>query len=189
MAKGLLVRFYIDGVQDKAASDREGRPMFTDVEFVEIIPIGDTKTKTVKRATDEHRQRFAEEYAVFKKGVEQTFDGTPLHQWPIITPSLIKQFNHFNVYTVDQLAELSDIAMNRIGPGTRDWTEKAKAFLTRAKSSAEAQKYAVENERLREEQARMSDTISQLAAKIEELSNGDGRRGPGRPRKDEQAAA
>lgn len=190
MAQGLLARFYIDAVEDKSQTAEEGRPIFTDVEFVEIIPIGDTKTKVVKRATDEQRQKFAEEYAVFKKGVEQTFSGTPLNQWPIITPALIKQFNHFNVYTVDQLAELNDIAINQIGPGTRDWVQKAKAFLAKAKSTAEAQKFAVENERLKEELARQQAIISDLAAKVEKLSDGsEPKRGPGRPRKEEQAEA
>lgn len=188
MAKGLIAEFFLDAVHMKAESEKAGRPIFEDREFVKIIPIGDNKTEIVKPATEDVKQRFAEEYAVFKRGVEQTFSGTPLNQWPIMTPAIIKQFNHFNVYTVDQLSDLDDIAMNRIGPGTRDWVEKAKAFIAKAQSTAEAQQFAVENERLREELARQRETIGALAAKVEELS-AEPRRGPGRPRKEEQAAA
>ena len=110
MAKGLLVKFYMDAVHLKAQSEAEGRPIFEDREFVEIIPIGDTKTVVTKPVTDIERQRFPEEYAAFKRGIEQTFAGTPLNQWPIMLPAQIKLLNHFNVYTVEQLADLDDIA-------------------------------------------------------------------------------
>ena len=172
MAQGLIARFFLEGVHLTAQSERAGRPIFEDREFVEIIPIGDNKTKVVKPVTDEIRQRFAEEYSVFKKGVDQTFPGTPLTQWPIMTPAVIKQFQHFNVYTVDQMAELNDIAINKIGPGTRDWVEKAKAFMAKAASTAEAQKFAVDNERLREDLARQQATIEELSRKLDELSTG-----------------
>jgi hypothetical protein len=189
MAKGLIAQFYIEGVHMLAASEKAGRPIFEDREFVKIIPIGDNKTVVTKAVNDEIRQRFPEEYAVFKKGVEQTFSGTPLHQWPAILPAQIKLFNHFNVYTVDQMAELDDIAMSKIGPGTRDMVQKAKAFLAKAANTAEAQKFAVENERLKEELARQQETIAALARKVDEMGDGEPRRGPGRPRKEEHQVA
>lgn len=189
MAKGLLVEFFMDAVHLKAKSDREGRNIFEDREHVRIIPIGDNKTVNIREATDQDRQRFAEEYAVFKKGTEGAFVGTPLKQWPTMLPSQIKLLEHFNVYTVDQLAELDDIAINRIGPGTRDLVEKAKAFIAKAKSTADAQHFAVENERLRSEMAQMQQTIKDLAAKVEGAQDAEQpqKRGPGRPRKDEKA--
>jgi len=224
MAKGLIAEFFIDAVHMTALSEKEGRPIFEDREFIRIIPIGDNKTEVVKEATDEIRQRFAEEYGVFKRGAGQTFSGTPLNQWPVMTPAQIKQFNHFNVYTVDQLSDLDDIAINRVGPGTRDWVEKAKAFLVHAKNSADAQKFAAENERLKDDMAQLRATVAQLSKHIEDKATGGNgesrdaiesaelrkivasqtatiaelragqtgepaRRGPGRPRKDEQAAA
>lgn len=187
MAKGLLVKFYMDAVHLKAQSEAEGRPIFEDREFVEIIPIGDTKTVVTKPVTDIERQRFPEEYAVFKRGIEQTFAGTPLNQWPIMLPAQIKLFNHFNVYTVEQLSDLDDIAIGRIGPGTRDFVEKARAFIAKAKGSADVQRYASENAEMKEEIAEQRKIIAELSAKVGALS--EEKRGPGRPRKEEQVAA
>lgn len=188
MAKGLLVRFYMDAVHLKAQSEAEGRPIFEDREFVEIIPIGDNKTVVSKPATETEKQRFPEEYAVFKRGIEQTFPGTPLNQWPIMLPAQIKLFNHFNVYTVDQLAELDDIAIGRIGIGTRDFVEKARAFIAKAKGGADAARFASENLAMKEQIAEQAEIIKELAAKVGALSDPE-RRGPGRPRKEEQVAA
>jgi hypothetical protein len=188
MAKGLLVKFYMDAVHLKGQSETEGRPIFEDREFVEIIPIGDTKTVVTKPVTDVERQRFPEEYAVFKKGIEMVFSGTPLNQWPIMLPSQIKQFNHFNIYTIEQLSEIDDIAISRVGPGTRDFVEKAKAFIAKAKGSAEVQRFASENLAMKTQIAEQAEIIKELAAKVGALSDNE-RRGPGRPRKEEQVAA
>lgn len=185
MAKGLLVEFYIDAVHLAAKSEAEGRPIFEDREFVKIIPIGDNKTVTCRMANDADRQRFAEEYAVFTKGAAQTFKGTPLNQWPPMLPAQIKMFQHFNVYTVDQLAELDDIAMNRIGPGTRPLVEKAKAFLAKAKGGAEAERFAAENLAMKADLARQAEIIAELSSKVGALSE---KRGPGRPRNEDIAA-
>lgn len=189
MAKGLLVKFYMDAVHLKGQSETEGRPIFEDREFVEIIPIGDTKTVVTKPVTDQERQRFPEEYAVFKRGIEMVFTGTPLHQWPIMLPAQIKLFNHFNVYTVEQLSELDDIAISRIGIGTRDFVEKARAFIAKAKGSADVQRFASENLAMKEQIAEQAGIIKELAAKIDALRDEPERRGPGRPRKEEQVAA
>jgi hypothetical protein len=189
MAKGLLVKFYMDAVELKGKSEAEGRPIFEDREFVEIIPIGDTKTVVTKPVTDQERQRFPEEYAVFKRGVEMVFSGTPLSEWPIMRPAQIKQFNHFNIYTVEQLSEIDDIAISRVGPGTRDFVEKAKAFIAKAKGSADVQRFASENLAMKEQIAEQATIIKEMSAKIDALRDEPERRGPGRPRKEEQAAA
>jgi hypothetical protein len=72
-------------------------------------------------------------------------------------PAQIKQFNHFNIYTVEQLSEIDDIAISRVGPGTRDFVEKAKAFIAKAKGSAEVQRFASENLAMKEQLAEQAD--------------------------------
>lgn len=170
MAKGLLVEFYLEGVHQVAESEKEGRPIFKDVEFVRIIPIGDNKTVLARQASVQDKQKFADEYAVFSKGVGGAFKGTPLTQWPSMLPAQIKLLNHFNVYTVDQLAELDDQAIGRIGPGTRELHEKARAFILKAAGNADSERFASENLALKEELARQSDQIKKLSAMVEKSS-------------------
>lgn len=188
MAKGLLVEFFTEAVELKARSEKEGRPFFEEREFVKIIPIGDTKTVQCKEVTDLEKQRFPEEYANFKRGAEMAFKGTPLTQWPPMRPAQIKLFNHFNVYTVEHVAELDDIRINQIGPGTREWVEKARAFLVQSRDTADSQRYAAENLRLKTEVERLNEQLQMLADKVSNM-DGPERRGPGRPRKEEQVAA
>lgn len=165
MAKGLLVEFYLEGVHQVAESEKEGRPIFKDVEFVRIIPIGDNKTVLAREASLQDKQKFADEYAVFSKGVGGAFKGTPLTQWPSMLPAQIKLLNHFNVYTVDQLAELDDQAIGRIGPGTRELHEKARAFILKAAGNADSERFASENLAMKEEIARLSSMVKELSAR------------------------
>lgn len=187
MAKGLLVRFYTDAVHITHKSEQLGRPFYEDREFVSIIPIGDNKTEITREATADDKQRFAEEYSVFKRGVAQTFSGTPLNAWPPMTPAMIKMLNHHNVHTVEHLAGLDDIAISRLGLGMREWVTKAKAFLAQAEGTASAQHFAAENDRMKEDMARMQATIDELSARLGSPDDPP-RRGPGRPPKQQEAA-
>ena len=165
MAKGLLVEFYMDAVHMTFKSEQEGRPIFEDREFIRLIPIGDNKTVQCKEASLQDKQKYADEYAVFSKGVGGAFSGTPLTQWPSMLPAQIKLLNHFNVYTVDQLAELDDQAIGRIGPGTRELHEKARAFILKAAGNADSERFASENLAMKEEIARLSSMVKELSTR------------------------
>jgi len=181
MATGLIVRFYLEAVHMKYKSEKEGRPIFEDREFVSIIPIGDNKTQIVREATDDDRSRFPEEYARFKKGDQDAVSGTPLKEWPYMRPSQIRMLNYLNVFTVEHLAELSDDAISRIGTGGRKLIEQAKAYLAKAKDTGATQHYAAENERLNNELAEMRRQLAELASRIPIES--EVKRRPGRPPK------
>jgi hypothetical protein len=94
---------------------------------------------------------------------------------------MAKEFAHFNIHTVEQLANISDTAKQAFGMGALEWSRKAQAFLDSAGNSAVAEKYAVENESLKRQMADMQTELARLSASVEE------KRGPGRPRKPENA--
>jgi hypothetical protein len=201
MAQGLLVKFFLDSVELKHESRKQGRPIFEDREFISIIPIGDNKTEHREAVTDQHRQRFAAEYAAFKRNEQDMIRGTPLTQWPVMRPGVIAQLRVYNVESVEQLAALDDIAIQRVGPGTRDLVNQAKAYLAKAAETAAEQFYAVENDRLKDERDQMLRQMEQMRQQVDQLMARDGGSAPaprrGRPPKvradetqnaDEQAA-
>jgi hypothetical protein len=189
-AKGLLVRFYTDAVHLPARSEKEGRPMFEDREFVQIIPIGDTKTIVVREVTKNDQERFPEEYAMFKKGETMRPTGTLLSEWPLMRPAHVKMLEYLNIFTVEQLAEIDDLAKQRIGMGAGQLVTQAKAFLAKARDSAIPQALAAENERMKDQIGQLTEQMAKMAQMIEQQE--PQKRGPGRPPnppKAEQAAA
>ena len=149
----------------KFLSEQEGRPIYEDREFVRIFVPGDTNTVLERQVTEHDKDRFAQQYAIFKRtgsGDEQVI-GTPLSQLPWLTPSQIKQMQALNIRTVEHLAGLSDTSIQALGMGGRELKAKAQAYLDTAADGAEAAKYAAQNEQMKSE-------IEDLKAQIKELA-------------------
>lgn len=181
---GLHVEFYIEAVKQEFKSEQAGRPIYEDTEFVKILIPGDKNYCAERIATQADKDRFALEYARFKNGLkeEEQAIGTPLKHWPAMTRAMAKEFAAVNVHTVEQLASLSDTAKQAFGMGALEWSRKAQAMLDTAAGGALAEKYAAENEALKQQLVDMQKQFAELSAKV------DGeKRGPGRPRRADNA--
>lgn len=181
---GLHVEFYIESVKQEFKSEEAGRAIYADTEFVKIHIPGDKNYSVEREASQSDKERFPLEYARFKNGMkeEEQAIGTPLKQWPAMTRSMAKEFASFNVHTAEQLAGMSDTAKQAFGMGANEWSRKAQAFLEVSGNSAAAEKYAVENEELKRQIAALQSQFAELSAKVDPE-----KRGPGRPRKAENA--
>lgn len=164
-----IPRFHIEPVQDEGASAAAGHPVFRDEERVEIILPGNPFTRPVKIVTDEHRQRWPREYAAFKAGTTMAQDGTPLEQWPMMTPAMVKQLKFLEIHTVEQCAALDDNALGRIPIGGRQIKNAAIAYL----DDAASQKMTTELSRAMEirdaENATLRGQVEQLGSLLEGL--------------------
>ena len=118
--------------------------------------------------TDGIRQQFPNEYALWKSkrvGPDMIGDGIPLSMWPLIPAEMSKALEYMNVFTVQQLAALSDGAISKPGAiGLRDMREKAKAFIDSAKSAAPLAKLEVENKELKQRIDLLTQQMEQLVA-------------------------
>ena len=155
--KRLHVRFHKEPVQDEAASEEAGRPIFNEETLVRIMVPGDKYSIVDRIATKEDKARFRTQYADFMAGNAQTVKGTPLAQWPLMTRSMAEEFKYFGIVTVEQLAELSDAAKQQINGGVL-YSQKAKAFLEALNSSDR------QGETIKEQQKQIDDLKAQMQA-------------------------
>lgn len=176
--KRVFPQFFIEAIKLTFRSEQEGRPIFEDREMVKVIIPGDRNSQPVYEVTDEHRQRWPKEYAAFKKGMEPVFGGTPLKEWPKIGPSQISNLNHFNIFTVEQLAELGDNVLGNLGMGARDLRKSAQMWLEVAKNgSAPIERMLGENQRLRDEVERLKADNADLLQRLEAAVRKPSRKG------------
>jgi len=157
----LMVNFYVRAVQNNFKSSQEGRPIFDEVEFVRIIIPGDTKTIIDTKVTNEYRNRFAEKYERFKKGMAQAQTGTPLEVWPQMTVGQVAELKAMHISTVEQLADLSDVLAQKI-MGSFQLRQKAQVFLEAAKGEAQNSKMAAELEKRDIEIAALKAQVEQI---------------------------
>lgn len=159
--KNLLVKFFTEAKKDENASMEEGRPIFKDVEYVDIRVAGSRNGHVCRPARPDDKNRFPEHYKAFKNRVEMPTEGTPLVEWAVITRSQAEELAFFNVKTVEQLASMADTQANKF-MGMNSLRQKARDWVEEAKAEAPALKMA---EDLRER----DETIAALTARLEAL--------------------
>lgn len=165
-AEKLHVVFSLYPVKDELASEKEGRHIYVETEFVQIIVPGD-KNNVIKRPVRERDRRiYRKQYEAFKAGTQDVTNGTPLKEWPGITRSEVEMLAYFKVQTVEALAELSDGAIQEIGP-IRHLTERAKRYISEAKAAAPAEQMAAALKKKDEEMDNLRRQMKELTDRLD----------------------
>jgi hypothetical protein len=172
--RGVTPTFFVESVIDPAASELAGRAIYRDMERVRINVAGDSLSVAVHPVDEAQIARFEESYARWKGKQRAKIAGTPLAKWPLATPSFVKEMEFLNILSVDDLATVADVHLDRIADG-RAWRDRAAAWLKSAKDGAEAARYAAENHRLR-------DSLAGLEKRLADLEGGKAAGPPPRAR-------
>lgn len=158
-AAGVYAKFYTRPIPNDAKTLEEGRPIFDEVVFVEIIAAGNGTNIIRRPARDTDKQRFRQAYSQFLEGAEQV-SGTPLTEVAWITASQREELTYIKVRTLEQLAELNDQACTRI-PGLYELKRKASAWMAQAKEAAPFEALHAENAELKERLAALEKSMSE----------------------------
>jgi len=161
----LYVVFYMRAVQSGGKSEQQGRPIFDDIPHVRIHVPGDKNSVIDVPVEEIHKRRFEKQWDKFQKGMEQSPEGTPVEQWPILTVGQVQELKYMNLFTVEQVADMSDLAAQRF-LGGNELKRKATVFLAMAKDTAVAQRLATANAELEERLATQQKQIDSQAAQI-----------------------
>lgn len=157
----LYVRFFMKPQQDMARSEAEGRPIFADTEFVQILVPGDKQNIVIRPVGEQDRRRFAKRYEHWlASGRGEQIVGTPLEMWPGISASLIEEMKYFGIRSVEQMAELRDDIAGKY-PGFNSLKQRAQEYLSKMSSQEK------ESDRAKLEQA-----LAELADLRRQVHNG-----------------
>ena len=167
-AKGVLVKFYKGVVKDEELTAKEGRPRHKKVDMVSIIVPGDRDSIVDREVFPVDIQRFPKAWERYQAGQAQD-DGTPLGSWPLIDAAMVEDLRYYKITTIEGLAELSDVALQRIGPLT-DMRNKARQFLQAAKDNSVLTKLDHDKKELEAKLAALVEQNNMLNKKLDELS-------------------
>lgn len=162
----LFVSFYVEAVEIKAESEKQGRPVYRDVPFIKVVVPGDVNNIIERKATDADKEKFPKAWARFQAQEADAQEGTPLEQWPQMSRSLVKECKYYEIHTVEQLANLSDANVTKMGMGYVELRNKAKAYLVAAAGTAGETAQAAENQRLKDMIADLQKQMAELKPKV-----------------------
>jgi len=160
----VVPRFYIHTTENKAKSKLAGRPIFDDMEVVEVRFAGNRQTVSVFPAhavcgqiqdgdgdfrPTTYAERWPDQYKRFKAKQQQVAAGTPVDELPFLTQAKRSELKALSIYTAEALAALDGQELKNLGQGGRELKNQAQAYLDRAAGSAD---------------------VTAMASKIEELT-------------------
>ena len=195
----LHIRFYSKPVKSEFKTAQEGHPIFEDLIYVEIHTPGNQLNIIDRPIQESDKFRFRMQWDHYERvhGKDGQVVGTPLSQWPLLTPAQAETIKALKFYTVESIAFASDQQLQSMGMGVTAGVsplalrDRAKAYLLVAKDSAFAAKQMEElqkRDQLIEAQgkqlAEMQEQMKALVAKVAEPE----KRKPGRPKKSPELA-
>lgn len=125
--KGCNITFYKKAVQ--VVNPNGTQPLFKDIDYVQIAPLGDLKTVIERKVREEDKKEYPKAWAAYEAGSPEGINGMPLAEWVELTASQIKQLNYYGILSVESVAEMSDATIGQIGMGARALKTKAQAYL------------------------------------------------------------
>jgi hypothetical protein len=170
----LRVVFEETELEDKEATEKEGRPIFKTVHIGSIYVPGDKDNVVTFRCDKMSREeaiRFGPLYEAWKKDRTERHNGTLLRECGgLMSRARAREWECLNVYTVEDLAELSDSAIQQMRHGSIE-RQKAKDFLALAAGRAPLTEARAENAKLKEQLRSVQDEVKELRALLEERTN------------------
>ena len=161
----LVATFRNHAVRNEAKSVAEGRPIYDDIEVVEIRMPGNrtgapifpahavshwvTDPRTGEQTKITYAERFRHQYQQFKAVQQQTKTGTPLDHAPFLTEARRSELRALNVYTVEQLALVDGAELKNLGTGGREMKNRAQEYIEESKTRAPNLQMQAELEALR----------------------------------------
>ena len=136
---GVFATFYDEAIQNMRRTKVEGVPVFDDTLLIKI-QVPNTTDVTPRPVQDEDKRRFPKSWEAYETGKEPASDCFPLGRWAEMTPGEMRVCNANMIKTVEQLANVPDGNVHRLGQGGMAMKVRAVRFLKELSSTDEVRK-------------------------------------------------
>ena len=124
-----VAHFYYHPVLNPQLTAQKGVEVYEDKVYILIISPGQRLSEIRRKATEKDIAGYPKQYEAFLQKRPQPIIGTPLSSLPGLTPARVKDMEYLHIRTVQQLLEIPDSALAKIGPDARQLQHQARAFL------------------------------------------------------------
>ncbi len=137
--------------------------------FRNELRAGDSHTPVSSaRFPDEWVEKIEAAYKAWKAGQTLPEDGLPIAQWGVAAPSQRDMLARLHIFTVEQLAEATEEALQNYGMGGRALRQRARDYLAATKN--DASKLSGEMAELRRLNETLQNQVKALSSQLEKLN-------------------
>jgi hypothetical protein len=173
----LVVVFKNHAVLNDAKTAEHGRPIYDDLEIVEVRFPGSRSVSVFPAMAVSHwssdqyggnqvkvtyAERFAHQYRQFKMQTAQTKAGTPLTHAPFLTEARRAELRAQNIYTVEALSGIDGQELKNLGYNGRELKNQAMAYIEESKTNAVNTKAIAELEQLKARNEILEEDVKRL---------------------------
>lgn len=162
-----MARFFAHQVKDTAKSEALGRPAYRTVDCVSIVIPGDNGNIVERRVKPSDKERWPKQWEAYRKQQDYVPDGTLLDNWPRLSRGQVEDLKYNNIFTVEQLSDVPDNLLDRLGMGARRMREHAKAYIEAASTGVPSARLVEENDRMKSQVQLLTSQLSDLTRKLE----------------------
>jgi len=181
--------FKIHTVKNEAKSKEAGRPIYDDMEVVEVRFAGDRLRTGVfpahafcgwvvnpqdgSQEQQTYAMRWPEQYKRFKMNAQQISEGTPLEELPFLSNAKRMELKALSILTAEALSSLDGAELKALGLGGRELKNQAIAYLEKASGTAGVTKLAADNVALQSQIEDMRREMQELRDATKSKTRGD----------------
>lgn len=122
------VKFYRQWVRNNFKSEQEGREVGDYADYIMVVSPGQPKSEVRRKASDADKMAYRAEWMAYEAGKEH-IEGTPIEVLPGLPSGMADMLKSLYIHTIEQMANLSDLGMQKIGMGANDLRNKCRAYL------------------------------------------------------------
>lgn len=158
-----VVRFYTRPVVDQEATLKEGRTVHRDGIYVHVSFPADNTLVVDRPVYEADKGRWPRHWLAFLANKPQELSGTMLSVWGPLSPALVEDYRAQKVLTVEQLAAVPDVNIDRLGIGARGHRQAAVDFLEAARSRAPLLRVSKELEEVKAQYAALAAQMNRVS--------------------------
>ena len=148
---GVTPIFKVLALKNESKTREAGRPIFDDMEVVEVRFAGSNSVSVFPATSFSHwevnpesgeqekvtyAERWARQYQQFKRREVQTKSGTPIDYAPFLTEAKKAEMKAMAVYTIEALAAIDGQELKNLGQGGRELKNAAIDYIEKSSSEA-----------------------------------------------------
>jgi hypothetical protein len=170
----LVVMFYNKPTHNPGKSVEAGRPIHEDKLYVRYHAPMERLNINDRPAHDGDKRRWPIQWQQFSKQLEQRPEGTPVEMLYPGKPAIARTLNGGGVFTIEQLASLSEHAIDQVGMGGRSWVNDAVRYIEAANKGVKASQLKHELDERDSRIRTLELKLEQALAEIERQRAGNG---------------
>lgn len=133
--EGVIATFFMRDEIMPFLSEKAGKEIKEKKQYVRIVVKGNDKSISIKPVTDQDKRRFPFAWQQFERGESQSAKGTPLSDLFDAESEIVPAYHAKNVFTLEDLAQVSDGNLQMLGSGARENRLKAREYLEKIKGA------------------------------------------------------